>query len=158
MPNDGHPPQRPDGTNHGRHVNEKTSPQAMDTTLRTMREVAQLRISGATWREIGSTLGIDHTWAQTLAKRALKEAQYEAADEMRTHIGLRLDRLHRAYWPAALGGDQRAAELCRRITADQRALFGLDAPTRVDVTTGVDPEAVEWADRLGVTLVFDQGD
>lgn len=151
MPNDGFPPQRPDGTNHGRTRNERTSPSAMQTADK-MKEVAQLRAAGATFREIGETLGIDRTWAQTLAKRALEEANYEAADMMRIGVGLRLDRLHRAYWGRALGGDQKAAELCRRITADQRQLFGLDAPVRVDVADVTD-EVREMAEALGVSLV-----
>lgn len=151
MPNDGHPPQRATGTNHGRHVNEKTNPQAM-RTAETMKEVAALRAAGATFREIGATLSIDPTWAQTLAKRALQEAQYEAADEMRIGVGLRLDRLHRAYWGRALNGDLKAAELCRRVTADMRALFGLDAPQRVQVEDVTD-DVRALADELGVVLV-----
>lgn len=150
MPNDGHPPQRPDGTNHGRNRNEKTSPESM-RTAETMKEVAALRVAGATYREIGATLGIDRTWAQTLAKRALAEAHYEAADMMRVGVGLRLDRLHRAYWGRALGGDVKAAELCRRLTADQRQLFGLDAPTRIEVED-VTADVKALADELGVAL------
>jgi hypothetical protein len=150
MPNDGFPPQRFDGTNHGRSRNEKTSPDAM-RTAETMKEVAHLRAAGATFREIGTTLGIDRTWAQTLAKRALAEAHYEAADEMRVLVGLRLDRLHRAYWPRALNGDLKAAEMCRRLTADQRQLFGLDAPTRIEVED-VTADVRALADELGVAL------
>lgn len=156
MPNDGYPPQRPNGTNHGRHVNEKTSPSAMQTADK-MKEVAQLRAAGATFREIGETLGIDRTWAQTLAKRALEEAYYEAADLMRVQMGLRLDRLHRSYWPRALSGDHKAAELCRRISADQRQLFGLDAPQRIQVED-ITSEVRALADELGVVLVDMQGD
>lgn len=156
MPNDGFPAQRPNGTNHGRHVNEQTSPKAMQT-VETMKEVATLRAAGATFREIGDALQIDPTWAQTLAKRALAEAKYEAADVMRVQMGVRLDRLHRAYWGRALNGDLKAAELCRRVTADQRSLFGLDAPQRVEVADVTD-EVRQLADSLGVSLADPPGD
>ena len=153
MPRDGYPPQRPDGTNHGRRGRgESTSPKAM-RVAETTREVARLRVAGATFREIGAELGIDPTWAHTLAKRALEEVKYEAADLMRTQEGLRLDAMQQAYWPAAVGGDLRAAALVLRISERRARLFGLDAPVKVDAdivlsTETVDAQMAELERRL----------
>jgi len=99
-----------------------------------MVQAAQLRSAGATFREIGEALGIDGTWARQLVIRALEAAEYEAADLMRTQEGIRLDRLQRANWPAALGGDTQAGRLVLKIMERRARLFGLDAPAKVEVS------------------------
>lgn len=106
----------------------------MKTTTETMVKAAQLRSGGATFREIGEALGIDHTWARTLVLRALEAAKYESAELMRVQEGLRLDRLQRAWWPAALNGDVKAAGIVMRVMDRRARLFGLDAPTQIEVT------------------------
>jgi hypothetical protein len=112
-------------------------------TIETQWRAAQLRAAGATFREIGETLGIDPSWARTLVLRALEAAQYEAADMMRVQEGLRLDRLQRAFWPQAVAGDDRAAKIILR-TMDRRArLFGLDAPVKVQAEMVYDGAELE---------------
>lgn len=154
MPNDGFPPSRPDGTNHGISHNSITQPDRVRSTLEDMPRAAQLRAAGLTFREIGERLGCDHTWARTLVLKALQEATYEAADVMRTLVGMRYDRLLATYYPRAVGQnpDQKAADLVLRALQGQRQLFGLDAPMRVDVADVTD-EVREMAEALGVSLV-----
>lgn len=144
MPNDGHPPSRPDGTNHGISRNSRTTPKNVQTTIDTMHEAAQLRAAGATFREIGKTLDIDPTWARTLVLRALEAAEYEAADLLRTQEGMRLDRLQRAFWPRALNGEVAAAKLILQVMDRRARLFGLDAPVAVEAAvTMTDPTSLD---------------
>ena len=58
---------------------------------------------------------------------------------MRTTEAARLDRLQLAAWPKAQQGDLRAIDTVLRILQRRASLFGLDMPTRVDVTTMSQP-------------------
>ena len=113
-----------------------------------MVKAATLRAAGATYREIGQALDIDHTWARTLVLRSLDKAAYEAADVMRVEEGERLDRLQRAVWQQALGGDVRAVTAVLRIMERRARLFGLDAPTKVEVTSDADEQIAGLAETL----------
>jgi len=155
LANDGHPPSRPDGTNHGVSKNTPTFPANVKAQTETMVQAAQLRSAGATFREIGATLNIDPTWARTLVLRALDAAKYEAADLMRTQEGQRLDRLQRSLWQQALGNaekalppDPRAIGLILRIMDRRARLFGLDAPVQLTVTTDVDAQLEDLSRQL----------
>lgn len=143
MANDGFPPTRPDGTNHGVSRNTPTAPDRVRTTMDTQWQAAQLRAAGASFREIGETLGIDHTWARTLVLRALEASTYEAADLMRVQEGGRLDRLQRAFWPQALAGDGKAALVILRAMDRRARLFGLDAPVKVQTEVTYDGAELE---------------
>lgn len=139
MPNDGFPPSRPDGTNHGQSHASATLPARVQTQTETMVQAAHLRASGATYREIGEALGIDHTWARTLVLKALEAATYEAADMMRTQEGQRLDRMQRAVWRDAVSGNVAAIRTVLQIMDRRSKLFGLDSPVKVDNTVTVKP-------------------
>lgn len=106
---------------------EPTRPEKVRATLETQRRAAELRAAGATFREIGQALGIDHTWARALVVQALTEATYENATLMRRQEGQRLDRLQRAAWGKAIGGDLKAIDTVRRLMERRAALYGLDA-------------------------------
>lgn len=142
MPNDGFPPTRPDGTNHGHSRNSATTPGRV-RTAENMVKAAQLRAAGATFREIGEALDIDHTWARTLVLKALEAAHYEAADMMRIQEGQRLDRLQRAHWPAALNGHLGSTQIILRVMERRARLFGLDSPVKADVEVTWTPEQVD---------------
>ena len=155
MANDGHPPTRPDGTNHGISRNTPTLPSNVKAQTETMVQAAQLRSAGATFREIGETLGIDYSWARTLVLRALDAAKYEAADLMRVQEGQRLDRMQRSLWQQALGNaekalppDPRAVALILRIMDQRARLFGLNAPVQLTVTTDVDAQLEDLSRQL----------
>jgi hypothetical protein len=163
MANDGHPPSRPDGTNHGQDRKSITQPDRVKQTTETMWRAASLRAAGATFREIGEALGYDPTWVRTLVLRALEESKHESADLMRTQEGVRLDRLQRAHWPHAVGStapdgvvtppDQKAALVILRVMDRRARLFGLDAPVQVEVevaigTTEIDAEVAALVQLL----------
>lgn len=131
----------------GRSRNEPGSPSDVERHD-LMVKAATLRAAGATYREIGQALDIDHTWARTLVLRSLDKAAYEAADVMRVEEGERLDRLQRAVWQQALGGDVRAVAAVLRIMERRARLFGLDAPTKVEVTSDADEQIAALADAL----------
>lgn len=147
MANDGFPPTAVNGRG-GRNKNTPTEPRNTQRTIDTMWKAAQLRAAGATFREVGEALGIDHTWARTLVLRALESAKYEQADLMRTQEGMRLDRLQRAYWPQALNGDKHAAKIVLDVMRRRAILFGLNAPTKVEVSADVDAEIARLAAQL----------
>lgn len=124
--------------------NTPTLPSNVKATMETMTKAATLRAGGATFREIGEALGIDHTWARTLVLRALEGAKYEGAEQMRTQEGLRLDRMQRAWWSQALNGDVKAAGVVLRIMERRARLFGLDAPVQLEVSQApVEAETVD---------------
>ena len=157
MANDGHPPTSRYNGVHGPipDRNSPTTPTRVQQTTETMWQAAQLRAAGGTFREIGQALDIDPTWARTLVLRALDASKYEAADLMRTQEGMRLDRLQRAHWANALGGDVNAAKVVLRCMDRRARLFGLDAPVQAEVelkytTEDMDAEVarlVELMDR-----------
>jgi len=160
LANDGHPPSRPDGTNHGVSKNTATLPSNVKAQTETMWQAAQLRSAGATFREIGTTLDIDPTWARTLVLRALDAAKYEAADLMRIQEGQRLDRMQRSLWQQALGNpekqlppDHRAVGLVLRIMDRRARLFGLDAPVRVEVSDEIDRQLEALAAQVAPMML-----
>lgn len=130
--------------------NSPTLPRNVKATTETMVRAAHLRAQGATFREIGEALNIDHTWARTLVLKALTAAQYEAADMMRIQEGLRLDRMQVGLWGKAIDGDTKAVTAVIRIMERRARLFGLDSAIQVEVNDTIDREIVELADRLGV--------
>jgi len=70
---------------------------------------------------------------------------------MRQTEGARLDRMQRAVWPAAISGDIKAGAQVLRIMERRARLFGLDAPTKVEVAqTPPPPEAID--DELRVIM------
>lgn len=112
----------------GRSGNRQVaSPSRVRATLETQKKAAELRAAGASYREIGRVLNIDHSWARALVLRALQESTYEDADLMRRMEGERLDRLQRAAWTAAIGGNLKAIDTVRRLMERRAALFGLNA-------------------------------
>lgn len=144
MANDGFPPTRADGRNV-RKGHSKTDPAAVGRTLELMPKAAALRAAGASFRDIGQSLGIDPTWARTLVLKALQEVAYEAADEMRTQEGERLDRLQMGLWPQATRGDVKAVLAVVRVMERRAKLFGLDAPVKLEVAEVVDYSEVDEA-------------
>lgn len=136
----------------GRPAASRTSPASVHANTETMVKAAQLRASGASFREIGKALNIDFTWARDLVIRALEQATYESADVMRTQEGERLNRMQRAVWQQALAGDVPAVNTVLKIMERRAKLFGLDAPVKVetDISIGTDVDAE--VERLALML------
>lgn len=110
----------------GRSKAEPGAPARVRATIDTQRKAVELRAAGATYREIGRQLKIDHTWARELVIRALDHAQYEHAGIMRSIEGERLDKLQRAVWSSAMRGNVGAVRAALRIMERRARLFGLD--------------------------------
>lgn len=130
-------------------------------------EALNLRLAGASYREIGGMLGVSGTTAFQHVQRMLRETAQEPADAVREAELARLDRLLLAHWSAAIGdpkaeppvpGDRDATRMVLQIMDRRARYLGLDAPTRIDVTgwirgmaerEGIDPEqAVRDAEAI----------
>jgi hypothetical protein len=96
-----------------------------------------------------------------LELQRLNEQSAESAQELRDLEAARLDELHRAHWPAAVGEDgqppdPRAAALVLRIAQRRSELLGLDAPTRIETrNSSYSVEDVIVASKsLGIPLPY----
>jgi hypothetical protein len=93
--------------------------------------VMRLFISGASYRQIGQAVGlrsvsgvhriVQRELAASAARRTL------LIDEALAVWQERQERLFQAYWGPALGGDYQAAEVCRRLLAQQARVYRLEA-------------------------------
>lgn len=111
-----------------------------------LREVRalELRMAGATFAAIAQSLGYAHRKnAQRAVERAIAaEAAATAPDReafVQMHL-MRTERLIRAHWTRAVGGDTAATETIRRLLERQAKLLGLDKPVRFEVTDAMDAE------------------
>ena len=125
----------------------KGAPAAQARRIRAL----ELRLSGASYRQIGAALGVSSPVAFQDVKRALRETMQEPADEVRRIEIDRLDRLLLAVWPKALTGDTSAVHTALRIMERRAVMLGLDAPKKVDIVgdaraaaerAGLDPDEV----------------
>lgn len=105
-------------------------------------EALNLRKSGATYDQIGKTLGITTQGAYKAIIRSLQrlnEKNSEGSDELRRLEVERLDRMLAAIWGQVLNGNQGAIDRALRIGERRAKLLGLDAPTKTDLTTDGKP-------------------
>ena len=105
-------------------------------------QALQLRIAGLTYKRIGEAMGISESGAYKAVMRGLhrlNEHVAENAEELRRLETERLNALLLAFWPRARRGDEKAADRVIRIGTRLAALWGLDAITKIDVTTGGEP-------------------
>ena len=117
-----------------------------------------LRLAGASYRQIGSQLKVSHVQAQRDVHHMLQEVAGEPAEKVRHAELARLDRLLLAHWPAAVSGDQKATAMVLQIMDRRARYLGLDAPQKIDLTAwirdmaereGIDPEqAVRDAETI----------
>ena len=98
------------------------------------RNALELRLAGASYRDIAQALEVSPATALQDCKEALADIPAQQADEMRTVELSRLDRLQRAVWPRAIKGDLQAVDRAIKIIDRRAKLFGLDAPQQVQIT------------------------
>lgn len=98
------------------------------------RNALELRLAGASYRDIAQALNVSPATAMQDCKEALADIPMQQADEMRTVELSRLDRLQRAVWPKAVKGDLQAVDRAIKIIDRRAKLFGLDAPQQVQIT------------------------
>lgn len=131
------------------------------------KRVIQLRLAGATFREISEQLGYkDAKSAWTLYMRAMERDIKPIAAEVREEELRRLDRIMSAYWGRALGAggvepSPKAADVVFKAMDRRAKLLGLDAPVKsqVEVTNYDDADVVQgMVVRLVDHLKGQQGD
>lgn len=113
----------------GKHANAKEFERA-----ERKKNAVELRLAGASYRDIGNALGCSTVTAMNDCKEALAEIPMQQADEMRTVELSRLDRLQRAVWGKAIKGDLQAVDRAIKIIDRRAKLLGLDAPQQVQIT------------------------
>lgn len=115
-----------------------------DETLweRRMRSLT-MRNAGATFRQISEKTGVSPAQARKDVMAALKEIVAESAEDMISRQRSILFDIQRANYSAAASGDIDAAKIILSTLEREAKLFGLDAPTRVNV--GVSD--VEFAEK-----------
>ncbi|WP_029893374.1 hypothetical protein [Nocardia brasiliensis] len=92
----------------------------------------QLRLTGMPYNEIAEQLGYaDGSGAWRAVDAILKRVESEGADELRKVETLRLEALFRAWMPAALARDEKAAGVVLRCHDRLVKLHGLAMPERV---------------------------
>lgn len=136
------------------------TPNTSVTTAERQRaqQALELRMSGQTWAAVAAALQYaDESGARKAANALLDRTDFELADEYRDTEGARLERLLLAVWPAALAGDLQAVEGARKLIESRVRLYGLAAPSRVEVRAGITAkefatEAVRLLDELGGDL------
>ena len=113
-------------------------------------QALDLRLAGASYRQIGDTLGVSHVQAMRDVSKMVSEYATEPADEVRKAEAARLDKLMLAHWPRAIQGDVRATTIVLQIMDRRARLLGIDTPQRIDIThwirtmaerEGLDPDA-----------------
>lgn len=112
-----------------------------------------LSLGGADWKDIARACGYPTARAAKVAVELACEKRLDTMDKkhLRMLVSGRLDTLLRSTWPKANDPDSpehlAAVGKAREIVADQRKLFGLDAPTEVMVTSPTQREIDEWVAR-----------
>jgi hypothetical protein len=94
----------------------------------------EMKLAGGTERSIAQVLGVSNVQIHKDIRYILGELNdkySQKADELRTLLMARYEKLLSAHWPNAMNGDPRATDLCLQILQGQRAISGVDAPTRV---------------------------
>ena len=107
-----------------------------------------LRLSGASYRQIGQQLGVSHVQAFRDVQRVLREVVSEPAEAVRRVELARLDRLMRAHWSAAIEGDTKATAMVLQIMDRRARYLGLDSPQKIDLTASIR----EMAEREGIDV------
>jgi len=116
----------------------KTAPQKV-TAAQRRDKALRLRIGGYKFQEIGDEFGITRQAAHGLVKTALKELNektMESAAELKRIQTEQLDTMTYAIWGQVLAGDLGAVAAMDRIQKRRAALEGMDAPKKLDHTSG----------------------
>ena len=108
------------------------------------QQALELRLAGATFRQIAERLGVSLPSAWKHTQAALQQAAQEPTLDVLQLELLRLDRLQTAHWPQALGGNGEAADRVLKIMDRRARLLGLDPPgNRGPVVPGVHYSALD---------------
>ena len=115
-------------------------------------EALDLRIAGATYRQIAAQMGINLQVAYAAVQGALGELDALTKEKAERHRDLELRRLERAtlgLWTKVQAGDERAILAWVRCADRKAKLLGLDAPTEIAGPGGVPLTFTLTLDRPG---------
>ncbi|MGD1257710.1 hypothetical protein ACKUT9_26175 [Mycobacterium seoulense] len=108
-------------------------------------QVVRLFLAGTTYRSIAVAVGLRSPQSVgNIVARALEgSSQWREllTDEAFAVWQERAERLLHAHWGAALDGNHRSAEVCRKILAQQVLVYGLGQEVSI---AGAQPDAVEF--------------
>jgi hypothetical protein len=116
-------------------------------------EALALRMAGMTFEQIGERLSITADSAVELINRTISRVGNQVAEEMRELEGARLDRSQAAIWSKVLEGDLHAVDSFLKISARRSKLFGLDAPTQLNISYNVRQEMEQALANLERTVL-----
>lgn len=125
----------------------------------TEEQAIRLRMTGASYAQIGKALGCTKQNAHRAVTKALKDTKErtaESTDQLRAVQSQQIDALTMAMWPAAQKGDAKAVLAIVRLMRRRAVLMGLDAPKQTDLTIGGE-FAVEMTQEMnfgGVKIKF----
>lgn len=91
-------------------------------------KVYELRLTGSSWRTIGSALGISHEQARKDCKTYMEAVELPLVDEVRKQEVDRLTRYLDALDVRIDDGDDKAISLAIKISESLRKLLGVDVP------------------------------
>ena len=149
----------------GKHIVALQNGKRIELELRRHR-VIQMKIAGASERQIAEQEGVSPATIFKDVKAGLKahaDASSKDREELRSLMMLRYERLVMTWWPLAIGGDYRAAEILRGYLADIRTINGLDPKGPLVVTNNqfnqevlqLDLSPTEIAETLAI--LYDAG-
>jgi hypothetical protein len=126
------------------------------------KEAIDLRMQGCTYLQIGSELGVTKERARQLVKESLdslNEATAEQTVTLRAEEDARLLALMTRVWPQVEEGNLKAIATAVKIIERRCKLWGLDAPTKVavssessDLTNLSDEELTARCLRYGIAV------
>lgn len=129
----------------------RNSPKTDRTHWRKAKErekTMQLRLAGATYREIAEAMGCSVSTAKRRCETSLAEIGKQERELLRSLEVDRLDRLQRAVWADAIQGDLPSIDRALKIIDQRSKLLGLNAPTQVDISGGVDIDLDSTVNRI----------
>ena len=123
------------------------------------RRAFELHLAGVTYEQIASALGYaSHSGAHKAVSAYVKQFRTEPTQELIAIESARIDRLWRAIWERALGGDLKALDRAIRLMDRRAKLLALDGAQKLDIelvirqvaqAEGIDPEeALKEARRI----------
>lgn len=94
----------------------------------------ELRLSGMTYREIGTRLGISHVTAFNWITEHLADETLPLVDEVRKMEYDRMMRIIERNEEKAIEGDDKALAMMLKTSESLRKMLGADMPTRTETT------------------------
>ena len=110
--------------------------------LQREQQALELRIGGASYRQIGQALQIEPSTAMRAVFRGLDKIREEVRENASQYVQLQLERLDKmllAVWPSVTKGSYGAIDRALRIEERRARLLGLDA---------AEEALVDWRRRL----------